>query len=178
VIDMTRYSQRFKIDGEYLVTGVDKRMKRYVDFNFDLGYVIGAYLSVGVVNISEYKNSRRGLVFWYVPQHLRQNIDVLRERLKSSFFLDLSVREQVLSSTLQVVCYSKPLAEFFTLMGKKSGRKNLPQDFFNVTVQEYKQGILSGIEDFEGHRPDTRRVLNKRSLNINVIEIYNALKSY
>jgi hypothetical protein len=178
MIDMTFYSQRFKIDGEYLVTGINKKMWRYVDFTFALGYVIGAYLSVGTVNISEYKNSRRGMVFWYVPQSLKLNIERLKEKLKLSFNLDLVIREQVSSSTLQVVCYSKPLAEFFSFLGKKSGRKSLPSELFNPTSRDYMKGILAGIEDFEGHLPDTRNVLNKRFLNIAVIELYNSLKNY
>lgn len=181
MIDMTKYSKRFYIDGDYLVTGYgdkEKRINRYVDFDFDLGYVIGSYLSVGISNISSHKNSFRGLVFWYVPYEKEEKLLQLNGHLQNSFSLSLVLRKQRKASTIQAVCYSKPLAEFFSLMGKKSGKKYLPNEFFEGTPKPYLNGVLKGIEDFDGHRPDFRDVLNKKTLNIQVIELYNLLKNY
>jgi hypothetical protein len=181
MIDMTLFAKNFRVNDSHIITGYgkyEKKINRYINFDFNFGYVLGSYLSVGSVNISHYKNSYRGIVFWYVPRNLESKIEILKNSLKSSFLLDLIVREQLSSSTFQLVCYSKPLAEFFSFLGKKSGRKRLPTELFNPNSKDYTNGLISGIEDFEGYLPDTRNVLNKRFINIEVIELYNVLKNY
>lgn len=179
---MQKYSQRFRVEGNFLITGYkssEKRIVKNITPDFNLGYVIGSYLAVGSVNIITYKNSTRGMVFWYVEKTENSNdsINKLSYSLREAFNLTVSVRDQAKSSTHQIACYSKPLATLFSEFGKKSGRKNLPNEFL-YQDKNYIKGIVSGIEDFNGHRPDTRKVLRKRKLNINVIELYNNLKMY
>lgn len=177
---MSRYSKRFIIDNEYLVTGYGvfkKRIFRFVNFDFNLGYVIGAYISVGNVNISKYKNSYRGLIFWYLDESVYSNVDKLSEALRLAFNLNLISREQKNSKTKQVVCYSKPMAYFLLSFGSKSGRKKIPEEFIKLSNIPYVKGLVAGIEDFNGHKPDSRNILNKRVLNINVIEFYNMIKT-
>lgn len=180
MIDMEKYSQRCRVEGNFLVTGYknsEKRIVKNVEPDFNLGYVIGAYLAVGSVNIITYKNSTRGMVFWYVEKTDKDKIDRLTKSLSESFNLSLSIREQSKSSTYQVVCYSKPLATLLREFGEKSGRKQLP-DYHLYKNPDYIKGVVKGIEEFNGHRPDTRKVLRKRKLNLSVIELYNTLKMY
>lgn len=180
MIDMSKYAKRSRVEGEFLVTGYnqsEKKLYKEVDFTYDLGYVLGSYLSVGTVNIVTYKHSTRGIVFWYVPKNFGlDKIDKLKHSLKNAFYLDLTVREQKKSSTFQLVCYSKPLATFLSEFGEKSGKKKFPQFYFDLSNSEYKKGLLSSLEDFHGYKPDTRDVLKKRKLNVEVVELYNTLK--
>lgn len=181
VLDMMDYTERARFDDLYVITGYnssEKKLNRFIEADYDFGYVVGSYLAVGTVNLVTYKNSTRGIVFWYVE---KDNYDSAIEQLKSSinlsFNLSISVREQKKSSTLQLVCYSKPLATLLSGMGKKSGRKNLPDKYFYKN-KDYIKGLLDGIEMFDGHRPDLREVLKKRKLSMSVVELYNSLKMY
>lgn len=178
---MTNYVKRARVDGNFIVTGynsTERKLNKIVNANHDLGYVIGSYLAVGTSNIITYKNSTRGMVFWYIEkENYDFAIDKLKYALSNAFNLNISIREQKRSSTLQVVCYSKPLATLLSEFGKKSGRKNLPEKFF-YNDKDYLKGLISGIEDFDGHKPDSRDVLKKRKLSMSVIELYNNLKMY
>lgn len=181
MIDMADYTKNARVEEEFIVTGYkmyERKTRRFIKADYNLGYVIGAYLSVGTSNIVKYKNSTRGMVFWYVQREgYEDQINNLKESLKTSFNLNMTIREQKKSSTYQIVCYSKPLATLLGMMGKKSGRKNLP-DMFMYKDKSYKEGLLKGISDFDGHKPDSRNVLNKRKLSINVVELFNNLKMY
>lgn len=181
MIDMTMYAERARIEGEYIVTGYnkhEKRMFKKVEPSYDLGYVIGAYLSVGSVNLITYNNSTRGIVFWYVENNgFLEKVEKLENSLKSSFNLSLNSRSQKKSSTYQLVCYSKPLATLLSNLGKKSGVKRLPDKYFFDDV-DYRKGLLHGIEDFKGHVPDSRDILKKRKVSIDVVLLYEKLKSY
>lgn len=182
MIDMYLYSERSSIQGDYIVTGYNsnqKKTKRYVPAHYELGYVIGSYLSVGSANIQTYKNSTRGIVFWYIEKTTPDDvIDRLKSALKKAFNLELKVREQERSSTYQAVCYSKPLATFLSEFGSKSGKKNFPGEYLFKENSDYLKGLLEGIEDFKGHLPDSRSVLKKRKLNLYVVELYRNLKMY
>lgn len=183
MIDMANYTERARVEGNYIVTGYNQTQKRIVknvEPSYDLGYVFGAYLSIGSVNIVTYKNSTRGIVFWYVENSDDSAIKIgkLKKSLKTSFNLSLTQREQKKSSTHQLVCYSKPLATLFSGMGKKSGVKHLPDDYLFLNSDDYCRGLVDGIEDFHGHIPDSREILKKRKVSINVINLYNKLKKY
>jgi hypothetical protein len=181
MIDMKDFSERARVEEDFIVTGFnsnEKRIKRFVKPSYSLGYIIGSYLSVGSANLQTYKNSKRGIVFWYFEKRTNKAIiDKFLSALEDSFGLKAFVREQDRSSTFQVVSYSKPLAEFFSLMGKKSGKKRLPEPYLYEDNKEYIRGLLDGLKDFKGYLPDLRRVMKKRYVNIYVIELYKRLKS-
>jgi hypothetical protein len=181
MIDMKNFSKRARVDGEYLVTGfnsTEKRIKRNIYPTYSLGYTLGCYLSVGTVNLQTYKNSTRGIVFWYFEKSTSSVfINKFLKSLEESFNLTAFVRKQERSSTFQVVCYSKPLAEFFSEFGKKSGRKKLPNGYLYKDNSSFVSGLLTSLEDFKGNVPDMRDVMKKRHVNVSIIELYKQLKS-
>lgn len=180
-IDMTNYVERARIENDFIITGYNsnqKKLNKLVKADQDFGYVLGSYLSVGTANIITYKKSKRGIVFWYVEKDSYDDpIEKLKSSLQSAFNLTISIREQKKSSTLQIVSYSKPLATLLSELGTKSGRKMLPQKFL-YNDKDYLKGLISGIEDFDGHKPDSRDVLKKRKISMSVIELYNTIKMY
>lgn len=182
MIDMSKYTERARIEGNYIVTGYNKNEKKInkeIEPSYDLGYVFGSYLSVGNVNLVTYNNSTRGIVFWYVESvDSHERISQLKHSLKNSFNLSFTQRKQKKASTYQLVCYSKPLATLLSTFGKKSGLKSLPNEYLFLNEKEYRKGLIKGIEDFNGHLPDPRDVLKKRKLSINVVNLYNMLKNY
>lgn len=182
MIDMVEYTELFEVEGDLLFTGYGvnrKSFKRYVFPDYHLGYVFGSYLSVGTSNISMHNGTKRGIVFWYVKPELEEFISTLQNCLMMSFGLSTKVRRRGKdTSPRQLVCYSKPLATLLRNFGHRSGYKKFPNEMFFTESKEYLRGLIDGIENFEGYKPDTRNIPNKRKLNIEVIMLYNSLKNY
>jgi len=181
MIDMANHIERGRVEVDEVITGYgmyEKRMIRHIVPSYDVGYVIGSYLSIGSCNTPTYKNSTRGIVFWYVEESIPDEIlQKLVDSMGTAFGLRMVVRSQKKSSTKQVVCYSKPLATLFSNFGKKSGRKKLPDRYLPEEVN-YRSGVADGIYDFKGNVVDARLVTNKRNLNIEVIILYNKIRGY
>jgi hypothetical protein len=182
MIDMVSYTERFEVEGNLIYTGYSKNRKgfnRFIYPDFNLGYVFGSYLSVGTSNISVYKGTKRGTVFWYVKKELEEFIVNLNQALNSSFGLLVKTRQKGKpTSPLQVMCYSKPLATLLENLGQRSGVKKIPNHLCFNESNDFLKALVVAIENFEGHRPDTRFVPNKRKLNMDVILLYNTLKNY
>jgi hypothetical protein len=181
MIDMANHIERGRVEDHEVVTGYgmyEKRMLRHINPSYDVGYVIGSYLSIGSCNTPTYKNSTRGIVFWYIEETIPDDIiNKLLYSMDKGFGLRMVVRDQKKSSTKQVVCYSKPLATLFSNFGKKSGKKMLPNRYLPEEIN-YRLGVADGIYDFKGNVVDSRAVTNKRNINMEVIILYNKLRGY
>jgi hypothetical protein len=182
MIDMVSYTEIFEIEGNLIYTGYGQNRKgfnRFIYPDYNLGYLFGSYLSVGTSNISVYRGTKRGLVFWYVKRDLEHFIENLNVSLSSAFGLSVKVRHRGKpTAPLQVICYSKPLATLLKRLGQRSGFKKIPNDLFFNESKDFLKGLITAIEHFEGNKPDTRFIPNKRKLNIDVILLYNTLKNY
>jgi hypothetical protein len=183
MIDMVDYTEIFELEDGLIFTGYGKNrksLKRFVFPDYNLGYVFGSYLSIGTANISIHNGTKRGLVFWYVKSDLEPFIVNLQSSINLSFGLNVKIRERGGNKTSprQVVCYSKPLATLLKNLGSRSGNKKLPNNLFFTESKDFVKGLIASIENFEGFKPDARKIPNKRKLNIEVIMLYNSLKNY
>lgn len=173
-LNMSKYVQRGRLKGRFIVTGKDTRMYPYVHSDYSLGYIFGAFLSVGNANLSTYNNSKRGMVIWYTTyQYEDAPVQKLINSVKEAFYLDVKWRRQKRSSTHQLICYSKPLAELFTEFGK-NGEKSLP-DKYLVNNEDFLKGLYDGLLEFHGYRPDTRSITNKRRFNDENATLFSSL---
>jgi len=171
-LNMAHYVQRATVDGEYLITGKDTYLRIFIHSNYALGFVFGSFLAIGNASLVTYKHSKRGSVRWYIPVDKIEYFGKLQGYMKESFALDLSLRRSS-KGVYQAICYSKPLAELLSEFGKGED-KHLP-DKYLVNNAEFLEGIKEGIKTFEGHKLDTRPILNTRKFSSEVAQLYERI---
>lgn len=167
-VNMAHYSRHpTEVRGRNYIVNNKTYLRVYVDSTYELGYVFGAFLSVGISDIPKH-SSYMGQVCFYT----NEDVDKLVAAIKESFNLDAKVYQKP-NNRKVVAVHSKPLARFFAEFGKKEQR-SLP-DKYLVNNAEYLHGILDGIQDFKGHIPDSRNVLNPRKLSQATQDLYYSI---
>lgn len=152
---------------KYIVNGKSK-LKVYVDSTYSLGYFFGAFLSVGISDLP--RSNYVGQVLFYTDG--TKDLSKLYDAIDESFGVSHTLQEKP-NGRLVVVVYCKPLARLMKEFGKARDR-HLPSKYF-VDNKEYLRGLLDGINDFDGYKPDTRRVVNPRKHSEYVIKLHNIL---
>lgn len=144
-------------------------MPIFIDSDYSLGYIFGAFLSCGIANLSDYKKSTRGIVMFRPKPDFPGNLGKLKEYTKSKFNLESSIRVDGL------YVYNVAMTRMFKEFGIRTGR-HLP-DKYKTIHKGFNKGLVDAIEDFGGIIPDERPISKKRIVSRHVLELYNHLKN-
>lgn len=162
-----------KLVNNKIEIGVTKKVKIPIFINSDyrLGYVFGAFLACGIANLTSYKKSARGITIFRSKQGYNYDFSVLKKYIKELFDLNSSIREQSL------YVYNVPLTRLFKQFGVRRGR-HLPKKY-HVDNKEFNSGLLDGLEQFHGLSPDiyNDNTYKKRIITPYVKELYEQLKN-
>lgn len=161
-----------KVTGRKHIINTNTHLNVYVHSTYDLGYVFGAFVSVGISDLPKHY-SHMGQVSFYTDG--TPDLTKLSAAIKNSFNLDSKIVDKSNGRQMLVV-YNKPMARLLQEFGKKE-RRHVP-DKYIVNNTQYLQGILDGIEDFKGHLEDTRGVINPRKVSISVQNLYSIIKNW
>jgi IMP dehydrogenase/GMP reductase len=135
--------------------------------NYESGYIFGTFLGDGHAMVSHTNNSSSGAVTWNFGKDEFEIASRLVKCIRSVFNKEPVIQEG--SSTLDVVFYYKPLADFLFTFGKKA-EKNLPKEFL-VSNQPYLKGLYDGLVDSDGHYDNGRVCFTNTSHYL--IELFN-----
>ena len=168
-LNMAHYVLRAReVKGGFIFNG-NSQLKVYVDSDYSLGYVFGAYLSVGIANLSNH----RGQVVFRTPDRDRKREVNLKEAVKKAFNLNTSVRP-LGNERVEAIVYCKPLTKMLSEFGMGVSM-SLPKRYL-VSHDGYLKGILDGLEDFKGYEQDVRPVLKRRQFSVRVYTLYEFLR--
>lgn len=152
---------------KYIINGKSK-LKVYVDSNYALGYFFGAFVSVGISDLPS--SNYVGQVLFYTDG--TKDLSKLYDAVDECFGVSHTLQEKP-NGRLVVVIYCKPLAKLMKEFGR-ADKRHLPSKYL-VNNKEYLKGLLQGIEDFDGHLPDTRKVVNPRKLSLSVVNLHTII---
>lgn len=168
-LNMAHYVLRAQEIKDGIILNGNSRLKLYVDSTHALGYVFGAYLSVGISNLSNH----RGQVVFRMDEKEGSRNTRLYGAAKEAFNIETKFRD-LENSRVEAIMYCKPLAKL--LREFDTGvKKHLPQKYL-VSNADYLDGVLKGLSDFRGHVQDMRPVLKKRPFSLYVYTLYGFLK--
>lgn len=168
-INMSHYVLRAQDVRDGFIVNGNSHLRIYVDSDANLGYVFGAYLSVGIANLSNH----RGQVIFRTSERVASRELRLKTSFKDAFNLETSFRD-LENGRVEAIVYCKPLAKMLSEFG--SGvNMTLPKGYL-VSNDDYLMGILDGLEDFKGYEQDTRPVLKRRQFSVGVYNLYKFLR--
>jgi IMP dehydrogenase/GMP reductase len=139
--------------------------------SYELGYILGTFLGDGHAACAEYNGSHVGSVRWYFGKDEQDIVDKLTNCLVAIFNKSNPVIKNQ-ESTIDVVLYYKPFADFLYSFNKKEN-KHLPENLL-VDNEKYLTGLYDGLLDSYGHYDkDGRKTLGNTSKYI--IELFNVI---
>ncbi len=144
-------------------------MPIFIDCDYSLGYIFGAFLSCGIANLSDYKKSTRGIVMFRPKPDFPGDIERLKEYSKTLFNVNAGVRPDGL------YLYNVALTRMFKEFGIRTGR-HLP-DKYRTSHEGFNTGLIESIEEYGGLAPDERPISKKRIVSRYVLDLYNNLKN-
>lgn len=159
-----------KKDGGNWRSGYSYSEDSVITPSYESGYLFGTFLGDGHALCAEYKGSHIGNVSWYFG---KEEIDIAN-KLSNCIQTIFNKIPQVIEteSTINVIFYYKPLADFLFGFGKKLN-KHLPENLL-VNNKDYLNGIYDGLLDSDGHyAKDGRNFVSNTSVYI--IELFNIL---
>lgn len=168
VSDFIKYGKK----SETSIVYKDKNYHRFVESNYDLGYIFGTFLGNGHAFINTNGRSQIGNVKWYFGLDEMNIVSKLAESMKRAFNLDLTYK--VKKSIIEVSLYSKPIAHMLFEFGKKT-EKHLPEKYY-ATDKNYLLGLYDGLIDSDGSREKSRKDITRDSFSNTserLVELFN-----
>nr|WP_081485398.1 class 1b ribonucleoside-diphosphate reductase subunit alpha [Mycobacterium xenopi] len=119
-------------------------VNRYVEESYDLGLILGWYVSRG--HISKRTDSRvPNGVHFTVGAHEIEYQQELALAFKRAFAADLAVHEDAVDHTVRMVCNSRIVASLvLSMAGTGYGAKRLSPDVLTAD-EEFQRGLLAGL---------------------------------
>lgn len=138
--------------------------------SYDSGYLFGTFLGDGNASCTLVNGSHSGQVKWFFGREEQDIANKVKLAIKNIFKKDAIIVQK--ESTLDVIFYYKPLADFLNKWGKKT-KKYLPENLL-VNNLDYLKGLYDGLLDSDGHyAKDGRNSLVNTSFKI--VELFNVL---
>ena len=148
-IDLAKYVNKGVINKNTIITNGNKHFNRFIESNYDLGYIFGTYLGDGHARISN-KNTdygESGCIHWYFDKKEIHIGEKLIKCLKN--VLNVDINYKIKDSILLIELYNTYFCKIFIPFGKKIN-KHLSEEYYCSNI-EYIQGIYDGLIDSDGH---------------------------
>ena len=144
----------------------DAKTRKFVESNYDTGYVFGAFVAVGVTNSFPRKG---GMVVFFTGTN---DVTELEDCLRREFLVRPKYYKRT-DTVYTVNVHSAALARLMAKFGEKENR-HVPNEYL-VDNPEYLRGIREGLMHFNGHKEDTRDVLSPRHFNPRNVAMLKAI---
>lgn len=139
--------------------------------SYKSGYMIGMFLGDGNAHCSDYKNSKRGSVSWYLGTKEKDKALKLCKAVYGTVGKNPSFK--FYKNMIQVNLHYKPLADILNTFGKKD-EKHLPSKFL-VSDREYLQGLYDGLIDSDGHEEKSNGRVGFTNTSPQLVELFGLL---
>ena len=150
-IDLSEYNLRGKIDDNYIYTYNQKetKTKRFINSNYDLGYIFGTYLGDGNSHISINNNNCESASCHWSFNINEENIsNKLATCIYNNIEYNCSIKKKN-NNVLLISCYNKSFTKLLQEFSKKTN-KFLPKKYY-CKNKDYIQGLFDGLIDSDGN---------------------------
>lgn len=152
-IDLSDFVTRAKVSDEKIITNGNCEFNRFINSDYDLGYIFGTFLGDGHSKITVHNNSEMGSVHWYFSLHETDIAEKLKNSIKKHLNYEVKIVPE--KNVLKVNCYNKHFAKMLFEFGKKND-KQLPSKYY-CKDKDYIKGIFDGLNDSDGHLEVTKK---------------------
>jgi IMP dehydrogenase/GMP reductase len=150
-IDLSKYNLRGKIDDDYIYTYNQKeiKIKRFINSNYDLGYIFGTYLGDGNSHITiNNKNCESASCHWSFNINENDISNKLVSCIYNVIEYNCSIKKKD-NNVLFINCYNKSFTKLLNEFSKKTN-KFLPENYY-CKNKDYIQGLFDGLIDSDGN---------------------------
>ena len=148
-IDLSNFTVRSELYDDYIITKPNNiKTTRYINSNYDLGYIFGTFLGDGNSRLTTYNLSERGSCHWSFGLNEIDIATKVQKAVLNLFNYDCVIKEKD-NKVLSVNCYNKTITRMFIEFGKRTD-KHLPAKYY-CKNKEYIQGLFDGLIDSDGH---------------------------
>ena len=150
-IDLSEYNLRGKIDDNYIYTynAKETKIKRFIDSNYDLGYIFGTFLGDGNTHITvNSKKCESASSHWSFNVCENDIANKLVSCINNILDYTCSIKKKN-NNVLSVNCYNKSFTKLLSEFSKKTN-KFLPKKYY-CKNKDYIQGLFDGLIDSDGN---------------------------
>lgn len=150
-IDLSEYNLRGKIDSNYIYTYNQKetKIKRFINSNYDLGYIFGTYLGDGNSHITiNNNNCESASCHWSFNINENDISNKLIDCIYNVIEYNCSIKKKD-NNVLFINCYNKSFTKLLHQFSKKTN-KFLPNKYY-CKNKDYIQGLFDGLIDSDGN---------------------------
>lgn len=147
-IDLSQFVNRGIINEITLQTN-SIIFNRYINSNYNLGYIFGTFLGDGCSHIALSRNTEIGSVRWTFNITEDDIANKLKKCIKNELNLNLSIKKYPERGIITVICYNKTLTKLLYKFGKRIN-KHLPEEYYCSNL-DYIKGIYDGLIDSDGN---------------------------
>ena len=149
-IDLSEYNLRGKIDDNYIYTYNQKetKTKRFINSNYDLGYIFGTYLGDGTSHISLNNNCESASCHWSFNINEESISNKLATCIYNNIEYNCSIKKKN-NNVLLISCYNKSFTKLLHEFSKRTN-KFLPKKYY-CKNKDYIQGLFDGLIDSDGN---------------------------
>ena len=150
-IDLSKYNLRGKMDINYIYTYNQKqtKFKRFINSNYDLGYIFGTYLGDGNSHITiNNNNCESASCHWSFNINENDISNKLVLCIYNVIEYNCSIKKKD-NNVLFINCYNKSFTKLLNEFSKKTN-KFLPQKYY-CKNKDYIQGLFDGLVDSDGN---------------------------
>jgi hypothetical protein len=164
-IDLSAFAERKSYVSSY---------NRFLSSSYELGFIFGTFLGDGTARYFKYRQTTIGFVEWAFSS----GEHATAEKLATAIELAIGKTPRIYQPRDNIRCvrlYSMQWARLFTEFGKRA-EKALPTKYL-VSNPRYLQGLLDGLIDSDGSRPQHGRI-SFTNTSHHLIELFGLLCHY
>lgn len=150
-IDLAKYIKRAHYNDNIITTNNNNTFNRYIESNYDLGYIFGTFLGDGTsrIEVNQKTNCESGECTWTFGENEIDICEKLKLCIKNVLNIDITYKKVNNKAVHIVALYNKCMSKLFLEFGKKIN-KHLPKEYYCKNIN-YIQGLFDGLIDSDGH---------------------------
>ena len=171
-IDLSEYNLCIKLDNNYIYNEKEIKIKRFINSNYDLGYIFGTYLGDPNSYITINNNKEPISCHWLFNINEYHISNKLISYIYNIIEYSCSVKK-INNNILIISCYNNNFAKLLYMFSKKTN-KFLPEKFY-CKNKHYIQGIFDGLIDSHGNIEISitkKNIYNLTNSNKYILELF------